>query len=242
METTGFVTDLANMKDVLRELSGLSLDMQRRDMSVPEAHAAVNAKVSYLQALCNLDKPGRSLDKAMKQMEGNTFKNVQLSERDAKINRKQFLQAVVDNLKHRFPDDDLVQMLKPLENINWPKEEDHRIVYGDQEVIKLAKLLNLPVNKAVDEFRTWKKYGKEKGQTLNRLLCAAKTYISSSAECERGFSAANNTVTALRNRLSSKSISSLLFIKLNAPPAVDFKPQKYVRSWVMKGTSPVRSS
>jgi len=48
MQTTGFVTDLANMKDVLRELSDLSLDLQRRDMSVPEAHAAVHTKVAYL--------------------------------------------------------------------------------------------------------------------------------------------------------------------------------------------------
>jgi len=62
MQTKRFVTDLANIKDVLQELSDLSLDLQRRDMSVPEAHAAVHNKVVYIQALCNLDKPGRSRD------------------------------------------------------------------------------------------------------------------------------------------------------------------------------------
>ena len=64
-----------------------------------------------------------------------------------------------------------------------------------------------------------------KGQTLKRILCAAKTYKCSSAECERGFSAANNTVTPMRNRLSAKRLASLLFIDLNGPPAASFKPQ-----------------
>ena len=133
MQTTGFVTDLANMKDVLWELSDLSLDLQRRDMSVPEAHAAVHTKVAYLQALCNLDKPGRSLETAQNQMDNKTFKHVQLSENAAKIHCQQFLQAVFDNLKGQFPDDDLVQMLQPLESTNWPEEEDHKILYDDQE-------------------------------------------------------------------------------------------------------------
>ena len=72
-----------------------------------------------------------------------------------------------------------------------------------------------------------------KGQTLKRILCAAKTYNCSSAECERGFSAANNTVTPMHNRLSAKSLASLLFIELNGPPAASFKPQNYVKSWVL---------
>lgn len=236
METTGFVTDLANMKDVLRELSTLSLDMQRRDMSVPEAYAAVDNKVAYLEALCNLDKPGKSLKKAMEQIESNkSFKNVPLTESVPKIKRTQFFQAVVDNLKARFPDDGLVEMLKPLEPSNWPEDEDHKILYGDQEMFKLAKLLSLPVNKTVDEFRAWKKSAKAQGETLKRVLCAAKIYNCSSAECERGFSAANNTVTPMRNKLRAKTLASLLFIDLNGPPAVNFKPQKYVRSWIMKG-------
>jgi len=35
-------------------------------------------------------------------------------------------------------------MLQPLESTNWPEEEDHKIMYGDQEMVKLAKLLCLP--------------------------------------------------------------------------------------------------
>jgi len=49
----------------------------------------------------------------------------------------------------------------------------------------------------------------ELAATLKRILCVAKTYNCSSAECERGFSAANNTVTPMRNRLSAKSLASL---------------------------------
>ena len=169
IETTGFVTDLANMKDVLRELSELLLDLQRRDMSVPEAHAAVHSKAAYLQALCNLDKPGRSLAKVQNQMENKTFKHVQLSENADKIHRQQFLQAVVDNLKGRFPDDDLVQMLQPLESTNWPEEEDHKVLCSDEELLKLAKLLSLPVSNAVEEFRIWKRTATVTGHTNLQL-------------------------------------------------------------------------
>jgi len=144
---------------------------------------------------------------------------------------QQFLQAVGDNLKGRFTDDDLVQMLQPLESTNWPEEEELKV----QEMVKLAKLPSLPVNKAVDEFRLWKRTATAKGWTLNRILCAAKTYNCSSAECERGFSAANNTVTPMCNRLSAKSLASLLFIDLNGPPAANFKPKNYVESWVLQG-------
>jgi len=51
----------------------------------------------------------------------------------------------------------------------------------------------LPVNKAAKEFRMWNETATAKGRTLNRILCVAKTYNCSSAECERGFSAANNS-------------------------------------------------
>jgi len=157
------------MKDVLRELSELSLDLQRREMSVPEAHAAVHSKAAYLQALCNLDKPGRSLAKVQNQMENKTFKHVQLSENAAKIHRQQFLQAVVDNLKGRFPDDDLVQMLQPLESTDFPEEEDHKVLYSDEELLKLAKLLSLPVSNAVEEFRIWKRTATVTGHTNLQL-------------------------------------------------------------------------
>jgi len=102
-------------------------------------------------------------------------------------------------------------------------------------MVKLAKLLSLPVNKAVEEFRMWKRTATARGRRLNRILCAAKTYNCSSAECERGFSAANNIVTPMRNRLSAKSLASLLFIDMNGPPAASFKPQNYVKSCILQG-------
>jgi len=108
-------------------------------------------------------------------------------------------------------------MLQPLESTNWPEEEDHKILYGDQEMVKLAKLLSRAVNKAVEEFRVWKRTATAKGRTLNTILCAAKTYNCSSTECERGLSAANNTVTPMCNRLSAKSLVSLLLYSLEWP-------------------------
>jgi len=66
-----------------------------------------------------------------------------------------------------------LSILQPLESSNWPEEEDHKILYVDQEMVKVAKLLSLPVNKAVEQFRTWKRTGTAEGDTLQKILCAA---------------------------------------------------------------------
>ena len=109
-------------------------------------------------------------------MEENIFNNVQLSDRDAKINCKSFFRQSWTFLNGNFQTMTCT-MLKPLESINWQKE-DHKIsVCGDHNVVKPAKLLNLLVNKAADEFCTWKKYGKEKGQTLKEVTVCCKNML-----------------------------------------------------------------
>ncbi|KAF3833308.1 hypothetical protein F7725_026973 [Dissostichus mawsoni] len=62
------------------------------------------------------------------------------------------------------------------------------------------------------------------GKTLERLCIASRTYLPTSAECERGFSAVNNTDNQSRNRLREESLSLLLFVDLNGPPLNKFDP------------------
>ncbi|KAF3854360.1 hypothetical protein F7725_022415 [Dissostichus mawsoni] len=58
------------------------------------------------------------------------FKDVELSESRPKINRLQFYQSIIDSLKKRLPEPDLVRMLKPLDKRFWPEQRSALILYG----------------------------------------------------------------------------------------------------------------
>ncbi|KAK1895591.1 Zinc finger protein 862 [Dissostichus eleginoides] len=87
-----------------------------------------------------------------------------------------------------------------------------------------------------NEFRDWKLQGKEhQGKTLKRLIVASNTVLPTSSECERGFSACNNTDCKTRNRLRARSLNALLFVDLNGPPINKFDPFPFIQSWINKG-------
>lgn len=96
-------------------------------------------------------------------MEGNPhrrpnslFKDVQLVEGTGKINLNQLYQSVIDNLTRRRPESDLLQMLKPLDKRFWPQDRNALILYGENEVRALAKMLGEPAREVVEKFRDWK--------------------------------------------------------------------------------------
>ncbi|KAL4147958.1 hypothetical protein QTP88_002271 [Uroleucon formosanum] len=70
---------------------------------------------------------------------------------------------------------------------------------------------------------------------LKPLLTAVNTVAISSCECERTFSAMNNILTPKRTALSSKHLSSLLFINCVRPPLKLFIPSPYVHTWISNG-------
>ena len=58
--------------------------------------------------------------------------------------------------------------------------------------------------------------------------------IVSTAACERGFSQLNFVMDTTRSSLSVPRVSNLLFIKVNGHPLTRFKPESYVKSWLLK--------
>jgi len=81
--------------------------------------------------------------------------------------RRQFLQAVVDNMKVRFPDQQLLAAGAVLSPSTWPSNEDELAVYGDSDVIQLARLLQVDtVQLAVDQFRIFKNNRCKVGRTV----------------------------------------------------------------------------
>ncbi|XP_060788818.1 E3 SUMO-protein ligase KIAA1586-like [Neoarius graeffei] len=231
---SGFVEDLAVMKDILRELQSLSLKLQKREISLVDSSLAIQQTINVLTAM-NTTGGGKSTKKAELSVSSGLFKGVELNEGRAKINRPCFYESVIASLVKRLPESNLVLTLKALDKRFWPGEQEDLILHGEPEVQGLAKALGEPTRDAVEQFRDWKLHGIAPGKTLERLLIASRTYLPTSAECERGFSAVNNIDNQMRNRLREDSLSSLLFVDLNGPPLVKFDPIPFVRSWIKAG-------
>ena len=117
-------------------------------------------------------------------------------------------------------------MLKALDKRFWPAAQEDLILHGEPEVHSFAKALGEPTRETVEQFRDWKLQGTAPGKTLERLCIASRTYLPTSAECEQGFSAVNNTANQMREDI----LSSLLFVDLNGPPL-----DKFVRTWIKGG-------
>jgi hypothetical protein len=236
LASVNFVQDVALLKDVLRELKSTSMVLQKRETSVCIAVGALNKTISVIKAIKD-SGCGKSMRK-VHLLNGHptpAFKKVPLTLGKCRINPQQFMQAVIDCLQRRLPatNSRLLNELRVLEKTNWPVD-DERILFGDATVLQLAKRLGLPGREVVENFRDFKD-GKPPGHQLAHLLDAAETFPATSAECERGFSAMNNTATDNRNGLSPDTISDLLFLKLNGPPLDDFSPEPFVRKWLQEG-------
>ncbi|KAK5892621.1 hypothetical protein CesoFtcFv8_012982 [Champsocephalus esox] len=180
---------------------------------------------------------GKSAQKAEERITQGLFKGLELVESSGQIKRGQFYQSVIDNLTKRMPESDLVHMLKPLNKRFWPQDRNALVLYGEKEIRALAKALGESASEAVQEFRDWKLQdaAPAPGKTLEKLSIASRTYLPTPSECERGFSAVNDTDSKTHNRLREASISSLLFVDLNRPPLERFDPMVFIPSWLKSG-------
>jgi len=67
--------------------------------------------------------------------------------------RLQFIQALVDNVRARFPQHQLLKAGACLSPSSWPDNENERALYGDQHVLHLAKLCHVNAVEVLSEFR-----------------------------------------------------------------------------------------
>ena len=239
MATYTFISEIGLLKDLLRELKTLSLFFQSRSANITEAYARIRLTMVSVQSLKNTD--GKSLGKYHSKVRvEKSFKGVSITCSDAQIkefeqHRLQFCQAIDDNLNYRFEEAvDAVKMCEVLDERSWPRDEEERVAYGQNQVRKLAKSLRMDANLVLLEFGLWKA-GRPKGDSLSAFLKALDCLPISTAECERGFSDMNLARTKIRNALTISRVSSLLFIKINGAPLqfVDFA--KYVQLWLRSG-------
>ena len=149
--------------------------------------------------------------------------------------RTQFIQAIIDNVTSRFPPASLLQAGAVLNPLSWPESEDQKLLFGDADVTRLAKLCNVDSREALDDFRMYKNNSLRIGKALATVLKRVNIMSISSAECERGFSCMNLNNTDNRSSLSIDSLSALIFIKVNGPTPVDFNASLYAAEWIKAG-------
>ena len=85
------------MKDVLRELSCLSLKLQSRTCNLVTSYAEVEVTMAILKAL-KISGGGKSTKKVLTIGTTNTFKGVLLTDGKPSINAGQFMSAILDEL------------------------------------------------------------------------------------------------------------------------------------------------
>ncbi|XP_008179456.1 E3 SUMO-protein ligase KIAA1586-like [Acyrthosiphon pisum] len=172
-----FLLDLALMCDILFEISQLSLDLQKQDMSLLQADVLIRRTIRVIESLKTMD--GKYYSEAVKAKEKLMFKTVVLSSNE-KINKNQFITSVVNNLNMRLIPNEEV-------DIRFGEKEIQRICnrFCINEVKSLKGLrIYVDENDKVDDITLI-----EELKDINILI---KTFPCSTAECERGFSLMNN--------------------------------------------------
>lgn len=252
-----FVQNLALMYDALQELAELSLELQRRNVTLPIAHRAISRQVMVFDALCEKSGPHLQLvDTILKSDNAGTFKGVALhngKKCDVLIKREQFLRSLSNNLKNRLLTlqsshvsstdtsnateySELIAQVKVLYPENWSDLGYNDPLYGEEEVALLTERLNLNTRPIVRAFREFKENGGRRvPEGLQPLLLAIDTIPVCTAECERGFSQMNLILSPTRNYLCVSTVADLLFGKLVGPPVTKFEPKDYVLSWLAEG-------
>ena len=233
-----FLLDLALMYDVLNEISNLSLQLQRQNITLTEADRNVKRTIRVLSSF--KDTPGEMVEEAMCASKSMTFQGVSLSSNNKiiSINRNKLIQSLVDRMNSRLcsaaPDNvHLLDCLKVLDCSTWPMEPSIR--YGEKEVRYIAKRFQVNETNAINGMREWIDIGSQKQipAKLTEIMTSVKTIPCSSAECERDFSIMNNIVSDIRSTILVANCSNLMFLKINGPPLRKWDPKKYVNTWLL---------
>lgn len=252
--STQFLSNLALMYDALKEVSNLSLALQKRSVGLVESHQLINQTIRAVEYM--IDHPGKYLSEALEAVEEGKFKAVDLhSGKVQTINARQFFRSLNDNLKNRMLTvasrrgekasqrennqaeyQSLLSQVSVTDSSRWPPNFDDIPMFGEGEISEIATRFHLDVISTVVAFKVYKAMG---GRDLPPELKAIKSVLSiipiSTAECERSFSVMNNVLTGKRNQLTIPNLSCLMFISIMGPPLTLFRPKQYVKNWVKRG-------
>ena len=237
--STEFVLDLALICDALQELSELSLELQDRSIDLYAANQKIKALVQVFKE--RPITPGPYYEMAATAVERLQFQGVALHTsgrvNDPPIDVTAFYTKLHKSNEKKLldcEDADIAEWSRVLDQKQWPGDVCENLTFGEVEIRNMCRKLQLAEGDAIRGFREYL-LEKECAEKLQPLQHALKTIPISSSECERGFSQMNLIITPTRASLLTKTVSTLLFIRLVGPPLTRFDPTGYVQSWLLKG-------
>ncbi|KAJ4930288.1 hypothetical protein JOQ06_019293 [Pogonophryne albipinna] len=176
-----FVSNLGLMYDALTELSDLSRQLQKREMTLPTADRLLTREIRVFESMVTM--PGPHMTTVHTALAEKSFKGVALREngRLVQIHAGQFFRSMVENLRHRMTsttsshvstreiplhgrearDNQLIQDMKVIHPGSWP-EEELDVQYGDVEVLRLCEVLKVDRRETVQGFREYKETSKRR--------------------------------------------------------------------------------
>uniref|UniRef100_A0A3P9I7V3 DUF4371 domain-containing protein n=1 Tax=Oryzias latipes TaxID=8090 RepID=A0A3P9I7V3_ORYLA len=215
--TVHFLKSLALMVDVLTELKSLSEILQNRKTTIPKAHELMTNYLKRIESLKTY--PGKHSVEAEQAEQKMEFNGHQL-----KVGRS----PTIDSALFITAYNSLINQMTILD-LEKRKSELCVNVINEQEA-----------HLGYVEFKA--SGGRSIPPPLKKLLLAVDTLSASNADCERGFSTMNNTMTDLRGTMTTKNVSNLLFISSFGPPCMKWDPMPYVKTWLGKGRRPAHTT
>ena len=227
LTSEAFILNIGAMRDALQELSELSLELQKRTLTINEAHRAILRQIKVFEEM--IDKDGTYVSTAKQAVKDGSFKGVPLraaGKNEPVINSNQLFRSLAENMKQRLlvcqsshtsraPSSAsvsateyniLVDCVKVLYPAYWPDVVDVR--FGEDEISQLATRFGVNVRSAVRAFRSFvETQGTVIEDDLKPLFSAIAAVPVSTSECERGFSCMNLLLTSARNSLYITTLS-----------------------------------
>ena len=173
------------------------------------------------------------------------------------------VQDYLDTRFSDFDKTPLKEMVKIFNTQNWPSSfrgTPEKRTWGNEEVSSLANFYTSHSMRAEDEkclaikqrplFREKEVKNPSKNDLetftdtvskpsdIEGMVILTKIMINfstSTASCERGFSAINNEITSLRTRLKNETLDDIMRIKVNGHSFDNFRVQAHVNSWMESG-------
>lgn len=251
LTTWSFVVELALFRDTLEILKQLSLYFQSQNSDAISVSSEISVCINSLHAMKEAEgiylKVANAEYLKTGKYQGQDIKEPSNKNKETFDSfRRQFLQGLVDNLSARFSSAN--HFFKDCEVLNqawWPKSCSELLLFGDDRIKSLCDSVKIYdksdedsiVSKTIKEFRLFKELKNQEflGNSIKELFNRIKVVPVSSAECERGFSIMNNTLTKLRNRMHIETLSSLMFISVNGPALEDFPAKRFAADWIKEG-------
>ena len=252
IRTYNFIASLYLFSDVLPHLAGLSRAFQRKDVNFTVVKPLVRGTKAAIDALLiTPGEHFQSLPSVLADLDDcgvHCPTDAQVDQFKTNVHDK-YLSTLSEHISQRFPDVELREAFSVFDASMIPTELEMQGSYGQNELAVLtdhygphgvihprqAKAELKTYNSVIAANSEWKNSTprelmsrltgtelQDMFPNLSKLAAIGLLMPMSTVDCERGFSALSRIKADARNRLSSRTLNSLMAIAIEGPPIEEF--------------------